>query len=388
MLWLKRFIARLVRYLMGKPDVVASSPASADAPRKSCHVYARKDELLVISSGEVELSGWNVHRKPVFRLPLDSASNVIGETVLRSLDAHRVGLPDRDESQEGVLSEAGVRSWGLLERTSRCVMIDARGPVATLTAWVPDTGGGLSLAGAGEVQCQTDAETMGATVRRLIDGMPEPAPLKPPRRVQSREGATAGNVSEGSGVATVPSTFGYKTAWWCIPSEDTRAVVAALGLKDARPSGWQDGVAAAYERQGVFVSPPVMGWVFAVGSVPAVDTPSFAPMLRTLSQRFGEAQAFASHRIVGFYSWALAQDGRVVRSYAYLGESGNVLADEGEPTPEERELGIDFSADRVVDGDSPGEEHPMLVAGEWSINPLELDLYESRGEGTFGTMER
>jgi hypothetical protein len=61
-------------------------------------------------------------------------------------------------------------------------------------------------------------------------------------------------------------------------------------------------------------------------------------------------------------------------------------------TPEEEELGFsDFVDSHTVDGDLdnvrfPGEEDVMHLAGKWSINPLELDAYDSEGPGFLGTL--
>lgn len=62
-----------------------------------------------------------------------------------------------------------------------------------------------------------------------------------------------------------PASFGPKTGWIAARGVPAAAVVAALGLRDVRAASWDDGIEAAYQ-EGVFVGPPVGGWVLAAGS--------------------------------------------------------------------------------------------------------------------------
>ncbi len=107
-------------------------------------------------------------------------------------------------------------------------------------------------------------------------------------------------------------------------------------------------------------------------------------LIARISAEFGEVQAFATHRVVEYHHWMLARNGALVRSLAYIGESGEVLADSGEPTPVE--IGFDWYPLRRDDSDLdeeepedegtwPDEEAVMKVAGEWSINPQLLETF-------------
>ena len=64
--------------------------------------------------------------------------------------------------------------------------------------------------------------------------------------------------------------------------------------------------------------------------------------------------------------------------------------DVGELTPAEEELGFArLINSRTVGGDweevgFPDEEDVMRIAGKWSINPQELDAYDSEGPGFLG----
>jgi hypothetical protein len=124
----------------------------------------------------------------------------------------------------------------------------------------------------------------------------------------------------------MPQNFGYKNAWIAVRSEDSRVVAEALGLTGVKAATWQQGVEEeAYAVEGiVFVTPPLQGWVLAAGvSLFSPDdvSPYVRPLIERLSSQFGEAQYFATHRVVEFHVWASASSGRLSRGFAYLGES-------------------------------------------------------------------
>jgi hypothetical protein len=164
-------------------------------------------------------------------------------------------------------------------------------------------------------------------------------------------------------------------------------VVSALGLKDVRAATWDID---PYHPRGVFVSPSVLGWTFVLGLDIEPHNPEFRPFLEDLSRRFGEVQYFATQRVVDLQAWAKATNGRVTRAYRWLGESGEVFPDIGDLTPEEQELGFSrFINSRTLGGDweeadFPDEEDVMRIAGKWSVNPQELDAYDSEGPGFLG----
>ena len=66
-----------------------------------------------------------------------------------------------------------------------------------------------------------------------------------------------------------PVAFGCGMAWIAVRSEDPAELVAALRLEEPVPCNWNSGIGAVYDdwlgASRVFVSPPVSGWVFAVG---------------------------------------------------------------------------------------------------------------------------
>ena len=178
-----------------------------------------------------------------------------------------------------------------------------------------------------------------------------------------------------------PISFGCKCIWLAIKSEDPLAVIHAFNLTDVQESNWKSGIEAAYERNKLFVTPSISGWVLVVGiTLPeAEDKPHFMEFLNIISAQFDEVQYFLTHRIVEFHVWARIMNGDIARIFAYLGESNKILFDIGESCTNEKALAINIPSDDVEDDAElekavlPNEDHVMQMAGVWSINPLEID---------------
>jgi hypothetical protein len=176
--------------------------------------------------------------------------------------------------------------------------------------------------------------------------------------------------------------FGYKSAWLAIRSDDPRGVAEALGLDELRPASWAEGLEETYGSSGprapVFVAPPLDGWILTVlggGDLFEDDGRGGGALdLSALSRRFGEAQKFASHRVVEYQEWQRWLDGSPVRRYCWIGESGEIRYDEGDPVAAEgniiREADLDGDWEDV---DFADEEVVMAVAEAWSVNPTRLD---------------
>jgi hypothetical protein len=175
--------------------------------------------------------------------------------------------------------------------------------------------------------------------------------------------------------AEQPIPFGPKTAWLALDTTDTEAVATALGLREARPATWAEGIDAAYES-AVFVTPPLADWTLAVGTAlfPPDRAEEFVkPLLEPLSRQFGDAQYFCTHWDVELHIWARARQGRLVRGYGWLGQRSLTLWDEGAPTKEERDLGLRFLEGQSPTGTKPDENCVMQLADLWSIDPTNLD---------------
>lgn len=181
------------------------------------------------------------------------------------------------------------------------------------------------------------------------------------------------------------SSFGYKNLWFAVRSTEPVKVAHALGIVSPQEVDWNDGVEASYQNS-VFITPPIDGWVLAVGwGLLAAGATDEAQMetARRLSEEFCEVQYFRTHRITEAHCWIRAIAGKVVRAYSYVGDCGETLLAEGEPTDVEQNWNLfnSLSAEAADDGYfeqamHPDEDTVMTVAASWSINPSELSARE------------
>lgn len=223
------------------------------------------------------------------------------------------------------------------------------------------------------------------------------------RRFKKSEQLTAAKLGVGKGPDRIdakpdrPISFGYKMAWLAILASDAAEVARSLPVENLEPANWLTGRWAAYEGR-LFVTPSVQGWVLvACFKLPSLGErnheQALITLMQTLSREFGEAQHFATHRVVEFHAWARYVHGSEVRAFAYLGERGETLVDRGPKTPGEIELNYNYFDERspLVETEDywgrddltyPDEQHVMEVAGKWSINPTLLN--ESDAEPATG----
>jgi hypothetical protein len=162
--------------------------------------------------------------------------------------------------------------------------------------------------------------------------------------------------------------------------------VELFKLKNISDCNWEVGIDRAYNGSA-FITPSIDGWTLACGwGLPHGDSregiEEVKNILKALSKEFGEAQFFCTHRITEYHCWIRAVDGQVKRVYSYLGESGENILIEGEPTSFESTLKLanTFSEEAKDEDYSerediiwPNEEVIMQVAEHWSINPTRLD---------------
>jgi hypothetical protein len=208
----------------------------------------------------------------------------------------------------------------------------------------------------------------------------------------------------------LPLPFGPRAAWLALETTDTAAVTNALDLEDVRDCSWAEGVHAAYQAM-VFVTPPLGDWTVAVSTAlfPPARVEAFVrPLLERLSRQFGEVHYFGTQQDVDLQAWARARKGQVTRGYAWLGQKGLTLWNEGTLTKEESLLGLEFlNANAICERpsqfskkagnenirvgkgrpvrDQQGDGGPrvnwlradedsvMALASLWSIDPTSLD---------------
>jgi hypothetical protein len=190
--------------------------------------------------------------------------------------------------------------------------------------------------------------------------------------------------SEPSGTTTpapaltpdAPQGFGPRLVWFAFRGSSPDAVARALSLHDVGPSTWADGLKGAYGGR-VFVTPPIDGWVLAASTRfpdPGDKThpDNATPAIQHLSQALGEVQYFATYEVFDLQAWARYVNGAPVRKVAYLGADSLAIWADGEPTPEERKLGLVFTKANMTKEPTPSTDNVFAVAGAWSVDPTKL----------------
>jgi hypothetical protein len=185
-------------------------------------------------------------------------------------------------------------------------------------------------------------------------------------------------------MVTPPQPFGYKTAWFAVRSQDINAVATAIELQKPDQVNWQYGLWHAHEYNDyqIFVTPPVNGWVLAVGMPIVWDVDAHADeRMVQLSKQFGDAQLYASVRTSSAYLWARAIDGKLIRFFYYGDGDQRVV---GESTVEEKEFGFHFFDASSPESTQPGywerkdltfpnEDCVLKIAAKWSVDPTKVD---------------
>lgn len=188
-------------------------------------------------------------------------------------------------------------------------------------------------------------------------------------------GTLAANQTLGAGeLPPPPEPFGFKMGWVCVKSQSVDDVVRALSLRSPRIASWKEGIECAYQWKEVFVAPPILGWVsivgFASGDLERKDSVAAAKRrIATVTPHFPTVCSFWTHRVVEYHHWIQATNGKINRCFAYLGERGEVLCNEGKVTEAERQLSY---GDKPPDEWEPDEQDVMIVARGWSYDPSTL----------------
>jgi hypothetical protein len=167
--------------------------------------------------------------------------------------------------------------------------------------------------------------------------------------------------------------------WLAVKSRSLLAVQSALGLSNAKPCSWSDGLAG---EEKLFIAAPVKGWIVVMGSGlpdPGEDVDKCFRFVMDLSRRLGQVQFFSASPVVQHHAWIRADCGRVVRAYAW---GGRTLWQQGAVTPAELELGLK-SFEYYEAPEKPAFGHPdvlalntekvPLLAARWSLDPARVD---------------
>lgn len=186
------------------------------------------------------------------------------------------------------------------------------------------------------------------------------------------------------------NTFGYKMAWLAIKNTTPEEIIGKVSLPKAHTISWNEGIDTIYENHGnisaLFITPQIRGWSLIAGwycfdfHAKEGKLEKLKGRMAELSAIFEEVQAFATHRVSEYHHWLLAKNEKVERCFAYVGESGKVLCNEGTLTDAEKH----FSWDKLETFQwFPDEEDVMTVAGNWSINPTTIDSADINGKSCY-----
>lgn len=167
--------------------------------------------------------------------------------------------------------------------------------------------------------------------------------------------------------------------WLAIKGNNPRSVQAALGLHNAKPCSWIQGLAG---DEKLFIAPPVKGWILVFGSGlpdPSEDVDVCFRFVLNLSRKLGQVQFFSLSRVLHHHAWVKADTGKVLRAYAW---AGHTLWRQGRPTQAETDLGLkclDYteSLERSSFGgpDTIGAnvDKVPLLAARWSLDPAGIE---------------
>lgn len=338
-----------------------------------CQVYFRADGTFVLTQLGVAGCLW-VAADPFLELPGEPGAAALGKAVLKCLNASRVITGNA--IVKGASFSRRFPDWEAFREDNRGVQVDRQDGQLTVVP-CSNTHEGFNPLLERRRPAAAQARELGEAVlqaRREAEVVVQPPPAAEPER---------------------PQGFGYKCKWLAIPAQDPQAVALALGLRALVPCSWKEGLARAGDLNGVFLTPPVRGWCLAVGDVPepseeAAHDPALL-QLGELSQKFGDAQLFCSHRVTDIYAWARAREGSIERAFA--SSPDDVDWRMGKSTPEE--AGFRFfdatSPDAATDAyweredlEYPGEEHVLAVARAWSLDPTTLAEITEPSVGLWG----
>lgn len=205
--------------------------------------------------------------------------------------------------------------------------------------------------------------------------------------IAKRNGVTAENKSKDIEISTnsdVPIDFGYKMVWIAVKTDKKERIAEILQLKNIQSSNWTSGIQSA-SKDGIFITPLIGQWTLAVGIKLAngqlEDINKLEKNLNKLSAEFGEAQSFGTHRVVEYHHWIKSVNGKITRTYSYIGESGENIKVFGELTEPEKGLNLLNTLSKEAKSENYWEQEDLVYANEglvmkiaknWSVNPTKL----------------
>jgi hypothetical protein len=197
------------------------------------------------------------------------------------------------------------------------------------------------------------------------------APLKNPTLKRSRP-------SEEPLPSLFLPPFDNPCRWVAIRSSNPIAAQTALGLHNAKPCSWSEGLSMLNEHT-LFISPPIDGWLLVVGPGlpdPSEDIDECYRFILRLSRELGHVQFFSANRAVNHHAWVRAEGERIVRAYAWADET---LWNQGKLSSAEADLELQcFGYGENPESFSSSAhqanaEKVTFLAARWSLDPTSID---------------
>jgi hypothetical protein len=172
--------------------------------------------------------------------------------------------------------------------------------------------------------------------------------------------------------------FRRPNCWLAIKGKSLLAVQSALGMHKVKPCSWFQGLAG---DEKLFIAPPVDGWILVMGSGlpdPSEDVDACFRFVVDVSRKLGQVHYFSASRVLHHHAWVKADGGRVLRAYAWAGQT---LWQQGARTAAEKELDLkcfdyletperSFGQPDVASVNT--DKVPMLAA-RWSLDPARIN---------------
>ena len=133
---------------------------------------------------------------------------------------------------------------------------------------------------------------------------------------------------------------------------------------------------------GLFIGPPVNGWIIVTGSGlpnPDSDADECFRFLTELSRKLGHVQFFQAERVLHHHAWVRVENGVVKRAYAWAGET---VWNQGGKTAEETELSMkcfgygehpNAASWAAAEWTAANVTKVPLLAARWSLDPARID---------------
>lgn len=173
----------------------------------------------------------------------------------------------------------------------------------------------------------------------------------------------------------IPQPLGAEIAWLTVRCEDPERVMEFLDVSGQR-ANWATGLAAARQEDGLFISPPVDGFVLVVfrDTLPGVAARHLLPtedwvedaLWEHWAATFDEIQSFVVSDKEAYYGWERVISGKLFRRQIRHGYQ--VYMDQG-PMTEGELLAVRSGIARRGTGAPFTAENVMDIAAAWGVDP-------------------